>query len=70
MSIAKITKDLLGEKSEKRTRKINGEKIIEGTIILLIIISSVNLIYWLVPTFLSVSFALLQVRKLVNKKIK
>jgi len=70
MSIAKITKDITGKSSETRTRKLNGEKIVEVGLIILIIITSVNLTYWLVPTFLSISFGLLQLRKITNYKTK
>jgi hypothetical protein len=70
MSIAKITKDILGEKTEKRTKKINGEKITEGVLIILIIVTSLNLTYWLVPTFVSISFVLLQIRKVANNMKK
>lgn len=71
MSIAKLTKDIIGEK-EKRTRKFNGETITEGLLIIFIIVTSFNLVYWVVPTFLCISFLLLQVRKIVNntKKVK
>lgn len=70
MSIAKITQDITGKSADKRAKKINGEKVIEVILIVCIIITSVNLTYWLVPTFLSVSFVLLQMRKMINFKTK
>ena len=68
MSIAKQTKDIYGKKIEKGIKKgFNGEKITEIILIICIIISSVNLTYWLVPTFLSIAFVLIQLRKISNK---
>ena len=68
MSILKQTKDIYGKGKKKKS--INGEKVTETIIIILIIVTSVNLIYWLIPTFLSISFVLLQLRKVVNKYSK
>lgn len=74
MVLGKITKDIYGKSKEKSDEKgkegLNSEKFIEVTLIILIIISSVNLTYWLVPTFLTISFVLIQLRKVVNKFTK
>ena len=74
MVLGKITKDIYGKSKEKSDEKgkegLNGEKFIEVTLIILIIVSSVNLTYWLVPSFLTISFVLIQLRKVVNKFTK
>lgn len=74
MVLGKITKDIYGKTKdgdkEKSKEGLNGEKIIEVTLIILIIVSSVNLTYWLVPTFLTISFVLIQLRKITNKITK
>lgn len=66
--IKKQTADIYGK--DKTKRNINGEKITETILIICIIISSVNLTYWLVPTFLSISFVLIQLRKIANRFTK
>ena len=66
--IKKQTADIYGKKDRKKT--LNGERIIESVLIICIVITSLNLTYWLVPTFLSISFVLLQLRKISNKIAK
>jgi len=68
MSIAKITKDLTVKK-EKKKIVINKEKTISITLLLLIILSSINKDYFLVPIFLSASFLFIQLRRIVNKYV-
>lgn len=74
MSIAKITEDLLGEKKEKKEKKINvkfnRENVIDTVLLISIIITSVNIVYWTVPLFLTGVFLLKYTKKMINYYVK
>ena len=62
----KMLKDAVGNREKKEKKKLNAKFIFEIILMICIIVTSVNIIYWLVPTFLSIVFLLMQIRTIVN----
>lgn len=68
MSIAKKTKDIYGKKEKRKMPNFSG--VIEILILIFIIITSVNIEYYIVPIYFTVVFLLIQLKKVIDYILK